>query len=117
LTGQGETAYGEADLKATLSTRKIPPERIDCSKATDVLARIARKEAELAAVDAEEGTPSRALGHAEEGAVAADHAAGVGSFEVARLIGQPSATVSVAPGFLGQFLDRARCHPHRAWCG
>ena len=84
-------------------------------RGADVVARIGREEAELAAVYAEEGHAFErgGFGDAEEGAVAADHAARVGALEGGAADRPAVGDREGHAGFLGGFLDRTHdiIHP------
>ena len=112
---QGEAAVGEADLKERALLDAEVAAEDGMQRGADVIARVGGEEAELTAVDAEEGHAFEGggFGDAEEGAVAADHAARVGSFE-ARAADRPAfGEAQRHAGFLGGFLDRTHdvIHP------
>ena len=112
---QGEAAVGEADLEegALLDAEVAAEDGVQ--RSADVFARVGGEEAELAAVDAEErhAFEGGGLRDAEEGAVAADDAAGVGPLEGGAADRPAVGDGEGHAGFLGGFLDRTHdvIHP------
>ena len=80
---EGEGAVGKTYLKECAVLTPEVSRQNGADGGTDVIARVGREEAKLAAVDAEERDTfkRRRFGHAEEGAVTTDHAAGIAAAE------------------------------------
>ena len=105
---QGEAAVGEADLEESALLDAEVAGEDGLERGADVFAGVGRKEAKLAAVDAEEGYAFErsGFGHAEEGAVAADYAARIGTLEGGAADRPAIRDREGHAGFLGGVLDR-----------